>query len=176
MEPLIRHRQAIVSGLLPLLVCFFIQVNGYAGAPQTGDMPVQNVRWMQKGDVIIINYDLVGAPEAEYDVSIVVRQKNDTTFALVPSSILGDVGVRQRAGINKGIRWQYRLDLPQRPSAASYYFEIKARMLSKPGNSLYYVIGGSALAAAGLLVLLAGGHQNAQAPGVAELPLPPGRP
>jgi len=177
MEILIRYRRAIVFGLLPLLLCFFIQVNGYARAPQFGDTPIRNVRWMQKGDVIIINYDLVGVPEDEYDVSIVVRQKSDSTFAVVPFSVLGDVGVRQHAGINKGIRWQYRLDFPQGLNGATYYFEIKAQTLSKPSNHpLYYVIGGAALAAAGLIALVASIYQNTQTAGVPELPLPPGRP
>ena len=176
MEILLRYRKGIVFGLLPSLLCLLIQVSGYARTPQSGETPIRNVRWMQKGDVIIINYDLVGLPEDEYDVSVVVRQKNDSTFAVAPFSVQGDVGVKQRAGINKGIRWQYRLDFPQGLNGATYYFELTARMPSKPGNLLYYVIGGSALAAAGFIALVAGNHENTPAAGAPELPLPPPRP
>jgi hypothetical protein len=165
MSKLLRHQKTIVLGLIPTLLCLFIDPQCFA----------QDIRWMERGDIIFISYDLVGSPEDTYDVQVVMKLKNDTTFVAIPFSIEGDAGVGHFAGISRGIRWHYRQDFPQGFGGDSYYFEITAKRVTTPTNNFYYLIGGSAIAAAGviaLIVSLSSGSENT----VHELPLPPGRP
>ncbi len=137
------------------------------------DVLVQNVKWVIKSDVIIINYDLVGSLKTQYEIKVVMKKQDDPIFEFTPRAVEGDIGVGNFAGIKKEITWYYRRDIPQGiTSDEKYYFVINVKEIKSSKSWIYYIVGG--ILATGAIILLLSDKSKDQ--GQKELPYPPGRP
>ncbi len=168
-----RYRRPIIIGLLPVMLLLLIDAKMYAQEKGGGER-TSNIKWVLKGEVIVINYDLKGSPDTKYEISTVMKREGDPSFSVDPGTVEGDVGVGLFAGINKEIRWFYRRDIPQGLQGTDYYFEIHVKPVKEGSNLIYYVIGGAAVAG-GIIALLVSKGQNTSVPPL-DLPTPPGRP
>ena len=91
------YRRLIILGMLPLLLCLLVELPGFAQDSSSDEARSANVRWTTKSDVIVINYDLIGETDAQYEIHILMKRENDPSFT----------------GNNREIRWYYRRDYPQ---------------------------------------------------------------
>jgi len=152
------YRRLIILGMLPLLLCLLVELPGFAQDSSSDEARSANVRWTTKSVVIVINYDLIGETDAQYEIHILMKRENDPSFT----------------GNNREIRWYYRRDYPQGFQEEGYYFEIQVKTLAQSNTWLYYALGGAALTA-GVIALIVSKNQTSSS-SVLELPLPPGRP
>ncbi len=159
--------------LLNLLVASMAFCQDPRGEP----LRLANLDWRLDQNVVTVTYDLLGAAEKTYTVSIELRRDNDSHFKLVPKSVSGYVGTGKFAGLNRTIIWDYRRDVPQGLPGDGYYFEIVVKeILPRSYSWLYYLLGGAAVAGGGVAYYLSN-QQKAQSPsGTSELPGPPARP
>lgn len=164
----------LIIGLAPLLLILLIRVEAFAQTQSSEEPQGTNVQWSIKNDAIIITYDLIGDPDAKYDVRIIMKRENDPSFNATPVTAEGEMGEGYFAGTNKTIRWYFRRDYPQGFQGEGYYFEVRVRNISPKSNWLYYAIGGVAVAA-GVIALIVSNSQS-EKNGAVELPLPPTRP
>ncbi len=168
------RRRPIILAVMPFLMMLLLDVPAFGQSTQTGATKGTNVRWSMKGDIIVINYDLTGPPDDKYEVDVVMKKDNDSSFIALPMAVEGDIGQGYFAGTGREIRWFYRRDYPQGFEGEGYYFEIGVKPLIEKSNTLYYALGAAAVAG-GLLVFLLTRNQSTSPP-VSELPNPPGRP
>ena len=174
MRKLFQYRRPIILGLIPLLSILFIIIPGYCQSTSSEEAVGTNLRWTTKGDIIVINYDLIGPLDAKYDVRFAMKKENDPTFKALPQTVEGDFGEGFFAGTNREVRWYYRRDYPQGLQGEGYFFEIYVKLIKPKTDWVYYAIGGAAVTA-GLIAILLTKSQDTQPP-QSELPLPPGRP
>ncbi len=160
--------------LLPLFLLLAICAPVRAGESQPEDVKSSNVRWVTKGDVIVINYDLLASMDSRYQIDVIMKNDRDASFSVVPKTVEGDIGEGPFAGANREIRWYFRQDYPRGFEGEGYYFEIHVQPVRQQSNLLYYVLGGAAVAG-GMIFLLAG-KSSGTTNGNTDLPMPPGRP
>lgn len=81
-------------------------------------------------NLVIINYDLVGAPK-NYLVELELRRRKQPSFSYIPQTVMGDIGKGEHAGNNKRIIWSMENDAGEEfvmdPFVDDYYFVVKAR-------------------------------------------------
>jgi hypothetical protein len=149
-----------------------VDIQSYAQS-SVDDIRAINVKWTMKNEVIILSYDLTGSPDIKYEVKVIMKRENDTTFYAIPNSVEGDIGEGYFSGVKKEIRWYYRRDYPQGLQGEDYYFEIEVKEVAKQNALLYYIAGG-VVVTAGVVALLM--SKNPSVPPPRELPFPPVRP
>ena len=167
----------ILLGLLPQLLFLLVYTPGYSQEKQenvTDANRVTNVKWTTKDEVIIINYDLKGAPDGKYEVKVVMKREGDNSFVAIPRTAEGDIGEGFFAGVGREIQWFYRRDYPQGLQGAGYYFEFQVKTVNQQSKWLYYVAGAAALTGGVLAFIVTRGQDHT--PPVLELPTPPARP
>jgi hypothetical protein len=121
--------------------------------------------WSPSGDVAIITYQLSASREKSYDVNIVLRRESDKSFAVIPRSVSGDVGVGKFAAGVRQIRWNFKKDVPQGLTGDDYWFDITAREVVESGGSNWWIYaGGGAAVVAGVIVLVGGGSSGGSTP------------
>lgn len=168
------YRRTIIIGIMPFLICLLIDIPCLAQEKSPDEPRSANMRWTIKDEVIIINYDLVGALDTKYNVQVEMKRKNNPSFAAIPVTVEGDVGEGYFAGTNREIQWYYRKDFPEGFKGEGYYFEIQVKPIGHQNMTLYYVAGGVAVVG-GLVALLASKSKSTTTQ-PSELPIPPGRP
>ncbi len=157
---------ALIIELMPLSIA------------KAGDrIDVRNVKYEVTGKQIVITYDLLGAADTEYDVTIMLKRRQVSVFEYTPKSIIGDFGQGKFSGIGKKIVWDFLEDFPQGLEGEDYYFVVKAEMLSSGSGILWWVIGGAAVAG-GAAAVLSGGSKSGGSTTAPENGFPPplGRP
>jgi hypothetical protein len=169
-----KFKKPLIIGLLPILMVLLLRFESFAQTKSTDEPQGTNVQWSIKNEAIIITYDLIGDPEEKYDVRIIMKRENDPSYTATPVTTEGDIGAGFFAGTNRSIRWYFRRDYPQGFQGEGYYFEVRVTNITPKSTWLYYVIGGTAVAA-GLIALIVSGSQS-NSKGSSELPLPPDRP
>ena len=158
--------------LIPILVNIFL-FEPIFSQDTVPNVLVQNVKWIIKSEVIIINYDLVGSLKDKYEVKVIMKKEDDPTLQIIPRAVEGDIGIGNFAGLKREIIWYYRRDIPQGiQSDEKYYFEITVKEAISSKSWIYYVVGG--VLAAGAVILLLSNKSTTDTQ--KELPLPPGRP
>ncbi len=168
------NRHKIIFGILPILFCFITNVKSLAQEKSGEETRITNLKWTFKEEVIIINYDLIGTLEKNYEVIVTMKRRGDPSFSVVPTTVEGDIGIGNFAGTNREIQWYYRIDYPNGFKGDGYYFEIDAKPVKEGSNLIYYIAGG-AVAIGGLVVLLTSKSKSSGTQSI-ELPYPPGRP
>ena len=169
-----RCQRSLTLCLFPLVLFFLLEAPAVGQEKAAQEATTTNVKWTTKGDVITVNYDLTGAAETKYEITIAMKKDSDPAFNAVPLTVEGDVGEGVLAGTKKEIQWYYRRDYPQGFQGEGYYFEIHVKTLKQQSTWLYYVIGGAAVTGGILALVLSKGQSN---PVISnELPMPPARP
>lgn len=158
--------------LIPVLVNFLI-FESIIAKNSADDVLIQNVKWIIKSEIIIINYDLIGPIRDKYEIKIAMKKENDPAFLFIPRAVEGDIGIGNFAGLKREIIWYYRRDIPQGiTSDEKYYFEITVKETSGSKTWIYYLVGGALALGAGIILLTSKAKDQTQK----ELPTPPGRP
>ncbi len=173
-QSMLRIQRPIALLLLPLFLLLAIHAPARAGESLPEDVKSSNVRWVTKGDVIVINYDLMAPTDGRYQIDIIMKNDKDPSFSVAPKTVEGDIGEGPFAGANREIRWYFRQDYPRGFEGEGYYFEIRVNPVRQQSNLLYYLLGGAAVA--GGAILLLAGKSSSTTNGNTDLPMPPGRP
>jgi hypothetical protein len=161
--------------LLPVILLLLLHAPAAAQQSTTNETRSSNVRWIKKNDVIIINYDLLGAPDAKYDVRVVMKKDKDPSFVFAPKNIEGHVGEGVMTGTNREILWYFRTEYTLRIQSDECYFEIQVKKMDEQSHLLYYIAGGAALVG-GVLGIILSKNQSGGPELVGTLALPPARP
>ena len=169
-----RSKRLIIPVLILLLLLLFPGAPVFGQGKSPEEVQTSNLKWSIKDDVILLNYDLTGSPDDEFDLSIAMKKEGEASFAVVPKTAEGDIGRGYFAGKGREIRWFYRTDYPGGFSGEGYYFEIHVQLVRKQSKLLYYALGAAALAG-GILALIVSRNGD-QPPPPYELPGPPARP
>ena len=136
---------------------------------------LKNIHFRYLDGKIIINYDLIGPTDIEYNVSLVLKRKSDSLFRYVPINLTGKFGEGKYAGKDRQIIWDISKESIESFSGPDYYFKITVEVI-KP-NKLLYIIGGSAiLAGGGAAYFLLSKKKNIVTPVKDEFPIPNVRP
>ena len=169
-----RYQRFVTLCMLPLVLFFLLEAPVVGQDKSSEEAHTTNVKWTTKGDVITVNYDLSGAADNKYEITVAMKKESDPSFNAIPRTVEGDVGEGVLAGTKKELQWYYRRDYPQGFQGEGYYFEIRVKPAHQQSTWLYYVIGGVAVTG-GLVVLFASKNQSNPVIST-ELPMPPPRP
>ncbi|MBA4313272.1 MAG: hypothetical protein C0417_11660 [Chlorobiaceae bacterium] len=169
-----KFRKPLIIGLLPMIMLLILRIESFAQSESSDEPRGTNVQWSIKNEAIFITYDLIGDPGEKYDVRIIMKRENDPSFSATPVTTEGDIGEGFFAGNNRTIRWYFRHDYPQGFQGEGYYFEVRVTNITPRSTWLYYAIGGTAVVA-GVIALIVSGSQS-KSKSSSELPLPPERP
>jgi len=169
-----RYQRTLTLCLFPLVLFFLLEAPVVGQDKAAQEPQATNVKWTTKGDVITIDYDLPGAKENKYEITVMMKKDGDPSFNATPLTVEGDIGEGVLAGEKREIQWYYRRDYPQGLQGEGYFFEIRVKALKQQNTWLYYVIGGAAVTGGLVALLLSKGQSN---PVISnELPMPPPRP
>jgi len=125
------------------------------------------------GNEITLTYDLHGAAEDEYLISVFLVPARHPAAARELTAIRGDVGKGKFSGIGRKIIWVMS-EFPDIEEGETYVFRIT---VDKPGIPWYYWAGGGAAVAGGAALIFAKGSSGGTPTTTpASNPLPPGRP
>lgn len=167
--------------LARVLLAALVLLTAGAGAAypaERGQSPnvVANVRFTVSGLQVTVTYDLHGVRNAKYDVTLVLRKKNDPSFRYLPKVLTGDVGLGRYAGTDRSIVWNMNKEFPRGLRGDDFYFVVKASEVEPgPQTSILTWIGaGAAIVVAAVTYVIVEGHGGPTSP--ASYPNPPGRP
>lgn len=173
---LVRHCKA-VAYITAFLIVMLNVGPAYSMDSHGARVDVSNVRVTISGLRVIVTYDLAGSPYKEYNVALVLRNRNNASFRYIPKMLSGDVGTGKYAGKNKEIVWDMTREFPQGLQGNGYYFVVDAEEAGGSANSigLFTWIGGAAVVVAAVVAYLIVQH-NGGPTSPASYPDPPGRP
>lgn len=155
------------------IVTLSILFSGLGAAQDQMDQgpQVRDAGFVMVGDTVIITYKLTASDEEWFDVRVALRRGDDTTFAIVPQSAVGGIGIVQGGG-EKVILWDYKKDTP--PSfeyGDDYWFEITASPVDRGLQvQWWHYAAGAGIVAAVLVATRSGGDGGT---GQSLLPEPP---
>ena len=170
-----KYERPLIIGLFPFLLMLLLQLPIFAQEKVPEEGHASNIKWTTRGDIIVINYDLSGGEDSKFEVTFTMKKDNDTSFAVVPRTIDGDIGGGIAIGSNHEAQWYYRRDYPLGFSGKGYYFEVQVKKMEFHSNLIYYIAGGVALAG-GIIAIIASKNQPSGPPPPGDLPYPPVRP
>lgn len=156
------HRGAFIGLLLPL----FFLLNAATGGERAEEIRLENIYPVLQDEAVIIAYDLLAPMDKKYEVRLVMRRENDSTFIFFPKTVSGDAGKGKFAGRDRTIRWTYTQDAPAGFAGDDYYFVIAVK---KTGSKIWLYRGALGAAVGGAIYLAIPSSQK-------ELPEPPQRP
>ena len=100
---------------------------------------LQNIRAQQTGNLIVVNYDLIGVEPGEmYDVKL---YSSLDYYAQPLVSVKGDVGQMVEPGTNRKIEWEAKNDIKKYEGLIS--FEVKAELAFTPLKLVKPLMGGT---------------------------------
>ena len=150
-----------------LILIFAMQIS----VSQAQKIRVDNIGYELKDENIEIHYDLVGLPEKNYKVSVVLKREQAPGFIVKPKSLKGDVGTGKFAGNDRRIIWNFINEFKPEEGITDYYFEVTAK---KPGKAWIFIVGGGLVAGGAAAVILLTGKKDepASKPVPAKFPIP----
>ena len=108
----------------------------------TQDIKVDNVRFQDQGETILIHYDLHGDIEKKFHVSVMLSYDYGQTFEIQPRTLSGDVGKKIAPGKDKEIVWHMTKDYASGLIGDGFVFAVTAKPFKKGVSKLpYYVLG-----------------------------------
>ena len=114
----------------------------YSGILAAQDLIVKNVKFEQRGESIIVQYDLIGDRNKKYKISLSLSDDYGKTYRILPKTVLGDIGNNVRSGRNKQITWYLKRDIPEGLQGEDFVFAVDAE-LQKGGSKLPYILLGA---------------------------------
>ncbi|MGA9119981.1 MAG: hypothetical protein WB699_11510 [Bacteroidota bacterium] len=141
-----------------------------------GDLAVRNVRFEIAGELVRVYYDLDGASDKLYRVSITLKRQSDPQFSATPTHVSGDLGSIVLPGEKRRVTWDFLKDFPAGLQGNDYYFVVEAEGPPSEGLSPWVWVGGGAFVLGGLIALLAKGGTTTPPIPPDNFPTPPERP
>jgi len=114
----------------------------YSGIIAAQDFSVRNVRFEQRGEGIVVHYDLIGDRNRKYKISLSLSDDFGKTFRIIPQTVVGGIGNNVRPGRNKQITWYLKRDIPEGLQGEGFVFAVDAE-LQKSGSKLPYILLGA---------------------------------
>lgn len=144
------------------------------------EVKVENVHYTISDGRVIINYDLIGNPDNTYNVQLILKRENYSSYNYSPRKITGDAGTGKFAGKNKEIVWNVNEEFPQGLPYNDYYFIVKASESGKEESSGFFTFswlkaGVVAAVAVAAIIFMSSKSKGSGSAG-SSLPGPPGRP
>lgn len=127
---------------------FMILFPAFAQNPE-----VMNVRFEQKGNQIVIKYDLAGKRGTKYFVSAVSSDNGGRTYRIEMASVKGDIGQGVTPGYNKTITWDMLTDYPRGLEGDDFVFAVNAK-LQKSSKKWPFLLGAAAVGGAVIYAIL----------------------
>jgi hypothetical protein len=90
-------------------LCLLCLLSLLPTSPGLAQPRVDNVRFSQQGDQVIITYDLLGSARV-YTITLELSTDDGRTYTQTPKTLLGDVGDKVRPGRSKQIVWEAMQD------------------------------------------------------------------
>ena len=112
-----------------------------ASVLQAQVVKVRNVRFEEKGEEILVRYDLDGRPGKKYEISLLLSADYGQSFKIRPEKVKGDVGRGVKPGVGKEIVWYLRKDFPYGLIGDGFVFAVDAE-LQRASKLPYYLLGG----------------------------------
>lgn len=138
---------------------------------------VTDVGFTITGLRVVIHYNLIGKPDAKYNVSLLLLKRSDPAFRYSPRELTGDIGLGEYAGTGRQIVWNMKNEFPQGLQGNDFYFVVNAKEVpvTHSSTSLLTWIGtGAAIVAAAVTYVIVAQNRGPGAP--PSYPSPPGRP
>jgi hypothetical protein len=123
---------------------------------------------------VLITYNLVGDPKADYEVEVILLSEKDPDFELELKTLSGDVGKGKFAGEGRRVRWNVAADFPHAMTGEKYKFKLVVSRVTGGGIPWYVYAGGSVLVG-GLAVLLTSKKEEPPPAPERTIPFPPER-
>ena len=152
---LLRHCRAVAC--ITAFTIVMLNVGpAYSLVSHGARVDVSNVRVTISGLRVTVRYDLTGSPHGEYNVALVLRNRNNPSFRYIPRMLSGDVGTGEYAGKNEEIEWDMTREFPQGLQGNGYYFVVDAEEAGGSASSvgLFTWIGGAAVVIAAVVAYL----------------------
>jgi hypothetical protein len=111
------------------------------------NLKVENVRFDDQGETIVIRYDLSGPAKRKYVVSLSLSYDYGKSFSYIPQKIAGDIGRSIRPGKGKEIIWRVNQDFPDGLIGDGFVFCVEAEV-QKWNKTPLYAIGAGILGGA----------------------------
>lgn len=173
-RPTVSFAGWLIMSMLLLLIANVC--TAYSAETDTFADLVGNVHFVISDLKVVVTYDLYGEPGTEYDVSLVLRKRDDPSFRYSPKELSGDVGLGKYAGTNREIVWNMGNDFPQGFVGNDFYFVVNAKKVSVKHSSgiLTWIGAGAVAVAAAVTYVIVTNNGGPTSP--ASYPTPPGRP
>jgi hypothetical protein len=161
-----------------LAVVLFLQAAPVVLAQEEEPLSVTNVRFELSGVIVRVEYDLGGAADRVYRISLYIRRENDPMFQYRPVNVAGDIGQVVFPGEKKKVTWEITKEFPVGLEGDDYYFVVQAEKTPEESSDTLWWVGGGAAVVGGVvaIILLSKGSGGSTPPAASQFPYPPGRP
>jgi len=103
-------------------------------------LQVSNVRFEDRGETIVVKYELSGTSGRKYKVSLLLSDDYGVSFNIKPRAVFGDVGKSIKPGLGKQITWYMKKDFPNGLKGEGFVFAVDAELQKgKSKFSLYFL-------------------------------------
>lgn len=134
------------------------------------ELGVRNVRFEDRGETIVIRYELSGRAGKKYTVSVQLSDDGGRTFRIRLRSVFGDVGPNVSPGARKEIVWDLYDDFPAGLSGDDFVFAVDVVLQKDKSKMPYYLLGAGAVG--GLAYFLLKGRGNGDPKGSIVISVP----
>lgn len=121
-----------------LFSVLFVIFARYAAAQET---IVSNVTFSDRGDTIVVNYDLDGDAGKRYNIRLSLSDNGGKSFRIMPTRLSGDIGKGVEAGKQKTVVWDMFRDFPYGIIGDNFVFRIDAVYKERSPKFWYYAAG-----------------------------------
>jgi len=112
-----------------------------SGILSAQDLKVENVRFKDLGEKIVIEYDLMADASKKYEISLSLSDNGGKRFRIVPKALSGDIGRGIKAGRGKKIVWKILKDYPYGIMGNDFVFKVEAKYRKKKSYFWFYTLG-----------------------------------
>jgi hypothetical protein len=161
--------------ILAFIILYFSFLTKCYSRSNSEEIKVENVSFRISYTKVVIEYDLIGPADRQYEVTLLLKREMNDTFNYVPINATGDIRKGISIGKKRQIVWDISKEFPDWFDAKNkdYYFIVNVYLEGKGISPLIWIGGGAALLGGGAAILLFkkdnGGGQNP----VIKLPNPP---
>jgi hypothetical protein len=168
--------KTISKGSVPVIFCLLFMLGRMSAhsqeEPRAG-VRIEGSSFTMLRDTVVITYRFVAPSDESYNIDVLLRKGDDTTFSIIPKSMVGAVG-EVRGGGEKVVLWDYKRDIPGTfRYSDDYWFEIRAVRIEREFSLewWHYAVAGAGIAATVAIITTAGSDSPGGASG--GLPGPP---
>jgi hypothetical protein len=157
------------------LIFYFFLISGLCAAPSSEEIKVENVIFRISYTKIVVEYDLIGPADKQYEVTLLLKREINDTFNYVPINVTGDIRKGISSGKKRQIVWDISKEFPDWFDAKNkdYYFVVNVYLEGKGISPLIWIGGGAALLGGGAAILLFKKDNSGGQNPVVKLPNPP---